>query len=595
MVQRKLTYYFTAISTEPEVSSSLGHLSFLHLPYRVRYRIYVLAGLVRFCPISFNHEGPRSRMCMGPGLEDELVDYPCFYEARRLHPLDTVDCFPGCHCPPLPSSLLCLSRRISDEVLRILYSQNSSTISRIEAWGLKPILNLHPSSLRYIRILTIHLNACQCFYAQPFDFLDCHEDPSSHPIFTCHASCQEYGAHDQPLRRTTRHLEAILQEWNVIVCRLVKYCRLESMRLDLVCDTADIETAEHFIDSLSPIRPLIASIRLSRDPSWKHSLLAQRAVSALIGQKRQEAPRNMSKTYYLPPEILEHILSYSQLVAPFDLEWCTDRGLVPFDCCSSCTATLTYCLCSHHHGFSPSCTCWRLPLHLFLVSRQVNHIAKIMFYQRNRFIILTTDNRLGGHIYSLGIDCPPIIDFFRRLPPDATFRIRSLGLVFPFPKCGRSLESATFFSKWDKTIELLLAKCNIRKLSLSLFIGQDETRYRQVSELPIDPTYKALTTRLKSMCDLNALFIYLQWPDWTKVKATLRYSAALEKEILGPKYDSGTKGKWTNMPQLCGTRRYGREYAMFAMDVWEIWPKLNDEDAYGPPVYQDTSQLYSYV
>ena len=102
------------------------------------------------------------------------------------------------------------------------------------------------------------------------------------------------------------------------------------------------------------------------------------AVYRLLGYRPvEQTRRDEPKPYHLPTEILIRILEYLELIAPFDLEWSPDRGLVPFDCCKTCTATLVCCTCSHYHGFySETCTCWRLSLSLFLVSRHVHNIAK---------------------------------------------------------------------------------------------------------------------------------------------------------------------------------------------------------------------------
>ncbi|KAI8633575.1 hypothetical protein F5Y19DRAFT_461934 [Xylariaceae sp. FL1651] len=258
MIQRKLDYYFLRRSTEPK---SLCAFSFLDLPYHVRHRIYVLAGLVRFCPVSLNQEGPRSRIFNS--ISDKLSDYACFFESRKfLGPLYTVDCIPGCRCLPLPYSLLCASRAISREVLHILYSENSFTISRSDSWGLKPLQNLSPSALSCLRTLTIRLNRCECFYSQPFRFLAAYQHTESQPLFKCHPLCQQYGVHDQPLRSRARQHAAILQEWKATVSRLAIHCRSESLRLDLICDTKDIETAHHVINDLLPIHHMHGNIGL---------------------------------------------------------------------------------------------------------------------------------------------------------------------------------------------------------------------------------------------------------------------------------------------------------------------------------------------
>ncbi|KAI0514614.1 hypothetical protein F5B22DRAFT_610166 [Xylaria bambusicola] len=585
MVQRKLDYYFQRRSIEPKISSSSScTLSFLDFPYHVRHRIYVLAGLVRFCPINLNQEGPRSRICIS--INDEPSDYACFFESRKfLGRLYTIDCIPGCYCPPFPFALLCVSRAISEEALRILYSENSFTTSRSDSWGLKPLQNLSPSTLSCLRTLTIRLNTCQCFYRQRFIFLENHQNVDSQPLFQCHPWCQQYGHHDRPLRSRARQHATLLQEWKAVVNRLAIHCHLELLRLDLVCDTEDIETAHHVIDSLSPIQNLRAcSIRLSQKPSWEHSALAQRAVSRLLGRLPEQLPQNKLNTYHLPAEILIRILEYSELVAPFDLEWSPDRGLVPFDCCKECTETLDCCTCSHYHGsYSGSCTCWRMPLSILLVSRQVNDIAKTIFFQRNRFIVLPRGGRLNDML-SCEDECPPLIQMFQRLPPDTTFLLRSIGLVFPSPPSEIDSPFANVLGKWEETVRLLAAACDTQKLSLALFIGPEylnrECKW-ELSRRPSSPSLQALTVRLREVQGLQDLFIYIKWPKYTAWDGSVRYSAALEKEVLGPGYDSKIRGKWIHVARLWydGETREGR--SVFAPDGRRIWPRPYHEDAYG--------------
>ncbi|KAI1169444.1 hypothetical protein F4777DRAFT_592722 [Nemania sp. FL0916] len=289
MVQRILDRYFLRRSIEPRTSSSCT-LSFLHLPYYIRRRIYVLSGLVRFCPINLNQEGPRSeiykRMDHEPSdsARFEPFDFACFFESRKFMGSSyTIDCIPGCLCSPLPASLLCVSRAVSDEALRILYSENSFTIGGSGSWGLRPLLNLSPSALSCLHTLTIRLNDCQCFYLQSFGFLADFPDRESQPVFTCHPSCRQYGTHDRPLRSRARQHAAILQQWKSTVSKLAIHCRLESLRLDLVCDTADIETAHHVIDGLSPIQNLRAcSIRLSQQMHGNIGLLYVFALPRLL-------------------------------------------------------------------------------------------------------------------------------------------------------------------------------------------------------------------------------------------------------------------------------------------------------------------------
>lgn len=592
MVQRKLDYYLQrSIQPKPSSLPSPCAPSFLDLPYQIRYRIYVLVGLVRFCPISFNQEGPRARYYLSK--DNQSSDYTCFFESRKfMGRLYERDCRPACHCPPLPFSLLYISCAISKEVSHILYSENSFTIGRSDSWGLKPLRNLNVSALSCLRVLTVRLNHCECLYEGEFRSLRSIQGPEFQGLFSCHPLCQHYGAHDQPLRSRARQHAAILQEWQDMVGRLAAHCRLESLRLDLVCDTQDMETAHDVVNRLSPLQNLGAcSIRLSQRPSWQHSALARQTACRLVDRLPEQIPENKPKTYHLPPEILSHILEYSELVAPFDLEWSPDRGLVPFDCCKECTATLDCCTCSFYHGaHSRSCMCWRLPLSIFLVGRQVYNIAKTVFYQRNRFIVLPEGGRLDD-LGSCRVAFPALTHLFTRLPPNTAPLLRSIGLVVSLPVSAQGAAYAQLLTEMGNVIRLLLTACNTRTLKLALFMDHTyEIGHDPEPEAILQSSYQNLTKRFGEIRNLQDLFIYLQWPNCSTADGTVRYSSELEKEILGSGYDSKARGKWAHLPRLW-FNGMSREGPVFAADGRRIWPKPYGEYAFGPP----TPPPYTYV
>ncbi|KAI0382528.1 hypothetical protein F5Y04DRAFT_252861 [Hypomontagnella monticulosa] len=590
MVQRKLDYYLQSStqSGSPSLPPSCT-LSFLDLPYQIRCRIYFLAGLVRFCPIDFNQEGPRARYYLSE--ENQSSDYACFFKSRKfMGHLYELDCRPACRCPPLPFSLLCISRTISKEVSCILYSKNSFTISRSNPWGLKPLRNLNPYALSCLRVLNICLNDCECRYNGAFQSLRTVQGPEVQGLFLCHPACRRYGFHNKPLRHQARQDAATLLEFDNIIARLAAHCQLESLRLDVVCDTEDLETAHEVVRRLLLIQKLgDCSIRLSQKPSWQHSALAKQTTRQLVDCPPDQAEDIKLRTYHLPHEILAHILQYSELVAPFDLEWSPGRGLVPFDCCKKCTATLDHCTCSFYHGaYSRSCTCWRLPLSIFLVSRQVHGIAKGIFYQRNRFVILPK----GGRLDDLG-SCqrpfPGLTTLFRKLPRNTTQLLRSICLVVCLPESAPAYSQ--LLTEWRNIIRLLLTVCDTGKLTLSLFLGHKYEMDRgPESEVALRSSYQDLIRCLGEVRHLQDLFIYIQWPNYTTTSTTARYSSELEKEVLGPNYDSMTKGKWARLPKLW-YNGMSREGPVFAADGRRVWPRPYGDDAYGPP----TPPPYIYV
>jgi hypothetical protein len=579
------------MQAEPPPSSPSRALSFLDLPYKVRHYIYLLAGLVRYCPINMNQEGPRARHCLSKG--DLTSDDTCYFESRKfMGKLYELDCKPACHCPPLPFSLLSVSRALSEEVAHILYSENSFTISRSGPWGLKPLRNLKITALSSLRFLAIRLNHCECIYNLPFPSLRMSQGPEFQGLFRCHPLCQEYAVHDSPLRSRWRQHAAILQEWQDMVGKLNSHCQLGSLRLELVCDTQDMDSARDVVEILSPIRNLGAcSIRLSRNPSWQHSALARLTARRLVSGFPRATAQEKPRTYHLPTEILTRILEYSEIVAPFDLEWSADQGLVPLDCCTKCTATLDFCACSFYHGaYSSTCTCWRLPLHIFLVSHQVYEISKRIFYERNHFIILPNKGRLDNLESSQGV-LPALTEWVKRLPPGTGNLLRSLGLVISLPDSVLSSSYTRLLADWEDALLLLLTACDMKRLTLSLFMGHKREFGRGPEpDALLRSSYQALSEPVRRMYDLQNLFIYLQWPFYTTAAGTIQCSAELEKEILGTGYHSSRRGKWARLPRLW-YHGISREGPVFAADGRRIWPRPNIEDSPSSPA----PSVYTYV
>ena len=373
MPQRKLELYF-ATSSKPYNHNAK---TFLHLPYRVRRQIYVLAGLVRFCPIDLNQEGMR--------LEDidlKDINNHCFYQSRKFTgKYYGIDSGVPCKCPRLPSSLLYASRAISNEVTYILYSENKFTINYRGARGLRPLRNLSRQALQALQSLTIRLNNCSCIYG--FSWY------TESIIRPCHTLCEEHALHDRPISNSARQDISLLQEWTTLIERFTAEIHTGRLKLSLVCDVKNPETAHHVIAPLNNIPRLKdCAIRLGKSPDWEIHSLARESVTCVTGQSLLK--NSTAYNYHLPEEIIEHILSFTDLVAPFELEWCFDKGLVPFDCCKTCTETLDCCCCSFYHAaFSSSCTCWRLPVSFFLVNRTFRRIATSIFYSQNYFTLIS--------------------------------------------------------------------------------------------------------------------------------------------------------------------------------------------------------------
>ena len=595
MVQRKLDYYFQH-SAQPKNSSesflpsypSPCVIPFLDLPYQIRRRVYILLGLVRFCPVNLNQEGPRAWHYLRGGNKcPYYYSYVCLYQARRFSGKYYQDgSMPSCRCPPLPVALLLVCRTMSEEASHILYSENSFTICKSDSWGFKPLRNLNSSALSSLRTLTVRLNRCDCLYIAEFETLRHAPESELEGFFSCHPFCKDQGFHDKPLRNRARQHAVILQEWQDIVARFATHCRLESMRLDFICDTQDMETAKHVISQLSPLQNIGAcSIRLSQKSSWLHAALARETSRHLVGHLSDQ---HKPMSYHLPPEILTHILGYSELIAPFDLEWRPEHGLVPFDCCKKCTVTLDCCTCLPHQGaYSETCTCWKFPLSIFLVSRQVYNISKTIFYQRNHFVILPKGEKrrpdrpntfipIGLQLNDRPEDFqnayPAVADFFTRLPPDNARLLRSLGVLVPFPETLLGDEYGGTLAKWRNSVRIIYSKCDTANLRLAVFLGYpDRWISRTLDEHNMRSAYTAFADPLREMKNLRDLFVYVEWPMYSMSDNQVRLSSILEKKVLGSDYDSASRGKWDRLFRLWYNQK-STEGPVYAPNGHRIWP-----------------------
>lgn len=616
MVQRKLDFYWRRNPPAAQRTCT----SFLSLPFSVRRRIYVLAGLVRVCPINMNQEGPRSRRLLkkqrdvdtmksfarlgnyiqwptrSTFLSDDDLSasepYACVFQYRTCDghgPLEGI--VTACICLPLPASLLYLSREISEEVLKILYSENSFTVGRSDVWGLTPLQQLSRSALRNIRRLSIRFNSCGCIYGKRmygglFEELCPLQGPRKYGLFSCHPDCEESGFHDRPVQLHARQYAIVFDELKCVVTKVAARCNLRLLNLDLICDTKDMATAQEVASHLLPLRNLRSvAIRLSQNPNWHHSMLCQELVRQLTSQelgnnKTWQLPP--PRSYRLPVEVITLILEYSELVAPFDLEWCKYRGLAPFDCCTTCTLASDSCACAAYHGASsPTCTCWRLPLNIFLVSHQVHKIAQTIFYRRNHFVLLPKGGRLDD-LHLCREPFPDVADMLESLPPVATSLICSLGIVISLPSTNR--EDA--HEKWDSIVSQIKTRVNTRNLRLTLYMNF----YTVIDAyFPLQETHRSFAMRLKELSPLKDVCIYSQWPFGSWSGGRGEWDIDLEREILGSAYKVKRSGKSVDIGAKIWTNERSHFSQLVAPDGRILWPlRTFEPDAYGrslPPLY----------
>ena len=522
MSQQRLERYFS----RHQKPSRQGKLSLLDLPSAVRHRIDILAGLVRFCPIDLNREGSRAELHLSHN------DGACFYRHRKFHGrfygCNTGETVVHCGCSKLPYSLLYVSKAISKEVVHTLYSGNQFSISAHGKGGLEPLQRLRPGALAALRSLSIRLNNCSCVYG--------HSSFPGRDISPCHRLCKGYGIHDKAIGSEARQDKALLRAWCDLAQTLSRSITPGVLKFSLACDVKDLHTANQIIAPLKQFSSLeTTSIRLGEKPNHELYELARSRAVRLIGQL--DSNSSYSYSYHLPEEVLEQILSYTDLIASYDLEWLPGHGLVPFDCCKTCVATLDSCSCAFYHAaFSSTCTCWRLPISLFLTSRVVRRIATAAFYSKNRFVP-PPDQLDWRRIYmKTGKFHSPLTRFLERLPPAGLIHLRRIALIFPDLDPEAFLLDKRKTTEWLRAIEVL-PNLDLSRLTLALYIdsapymsdvwptpAQRQKRFLRVLQL------------LAPVAKIRKFFVFVD-------HETEQFEGLLEKSIIGRDYDSIANGK----------------------------------------------------
>ena len=587
MPQQLLNRYFLSDSKPFRPSGT----SFLDLPVKVRRRVYVLAGLVRFCPIDLNLEGAdrqnyinevRSRQRSHVSYDD-MFPNRCYYYSKRFGIYDERY---NCICPPLPYHLLYVSRTISAEVSSILYSENSFQISRSNRRGLKPLRNLNPKALASLRSITIRLRSNSCIIGH-----NCRTPPRD---CGCHPLCNTQNLHDKPLSHSARQDRAILEEWSSLIDKISVHVRPSFLRMSVVCDVKNDQTALLFLEPFFRVPRLRdCAIRLGQKPNLALQYRAERTTRQAMGLSFDTTKPLFQR--HLPGEVLTHILGYTDLIAPFDLEWRPDKGLAPFDCCKKCTDTLEVCCCSFYHAaFSSTCTCWRLPISIFLVCHKVRGLATHIFYTRNRFIILPRSGKNCG--FSQRTPAQGGLSLFlASLPLYAWKDLRYVQWTLPpiYPDYMLPGEEGTL--DWSETIGLLSDNADLSKLSLTINMSlqrqdpefhepwhlQPRTTPPGCYETAMMATYQRILKPMVRLQGLRNLFVHLsrQAVAWELKDLNER---RLENLVMGKGYDSASRGKFRE--PILWNDGYSDEGPVFRPDGYQIWPPdwsySSDEEPY---------------
>jgi hypothetical protein len=328
--------------------------------------------------------------------------------------------------------------------------------------------------------------------------------------------------------------------------------------------------------------PILAAcnLRLSNKPFLNGiEDLARDAVLKLTG-KSSDALGSPFRFTDLPREIQLHILQYTDLVTNEDIAWCPDPtpagpkickssildwnngSAYDFTCCGKCSHVIDSCCCFlMHTAFSSSCTCWRMPVSLFSINRQMREDAIAIFYSQNHFLILPP-RKLGEHDRPL-----QVLRFLTRFAAHGIKHLQSV--TWMLPEYAYMNWGPRTLGEWDLAVDICAKEISLQRLSFTLDLsyharrrseyGSEYSRYRPLSISHLeDLEWHSGLSIVESMARHKGwknVYVHLSWPWHNPDNSNDPYSSAeearelreqqeavLEQQVMGP--DSVADGKY---------------------------------------------------
>jgi hypothetical protein len=234
-------------------------------------------------------------------------------------------------------ALMLTCRFVHAETSLLFYSTNCFVVRFNCTGDLRALRLLRPSLLHVLTSLTVQLNVAEGHRGEPY-----------HAPENCPRSNNEL------LQANRSFAQCLISEWETTIHDISSHIKPDTLNFGLICDVADINTAQRVVAPLRQLPPLVAChIRLN--PSLTNVSGLQRtardAVIQVKGRKSFSSPFNYAR---LPLELRIRILEYTDLVTPLnEVEWVLghghDRGYqLPFlplkrPCLTSCEPCYDVC------------------------------------------------------------------------------------------------------------------------------------------------------------------------------------------------------------------------------------------------------------
>lgn len=528
--------------TEMQKCNSETRASFLGVPKSVRREIYIFAGARRPCPIDLNLERyDRARFSRHCDFRYKKTHHRCLFRRRRAWPsiLGDGNYRVECVCEKVPYSLLFTCRKVSLEVMRVLYSENQFVVCEGNYSGLWPLCGLTSTPLSSLTTLTVYLNRCMRLSRHSLSSIGKKDCVGR----TRNCQC----GYRSPLGRFHTQTNSTIANWEATCKHLARFITPSRLHLTLICDTSDPAVARHVLHHLQLLRPLAScTIRLSKTYDKRLGSLAKK------GSRAACLLPNVFPSSSLPLEIQYRVLQYTTLSRELPITFEPMRGCTTSQfCCGRCSPSLAFCCCPQlSASYSETCKCWVFPGPLFALNHATRRFALEIFGSENHFIV-------DHPSYYLNSVAPApflgLLDMLQRLPLGTCRYIRKL--TFSMPDFS-PVRMTALYGNWDlewrataRFIRKMLVASNLTlTLDLSGLRGVNYSKYcrsreneRNVRECRF--LYQRLVAPIaEHVQGMKDFFVHLSWPE-DSIERELR-EEMLERMVCGKDYVARDRGKY---------------------------------------------------
>ncbi|KAF4614394.1 hypothetical protein G7Y89_g15344 [Cudoniella acicularis] len=545
MSQQRIPLFFPY--TSKKTSSPTTEPPFLSLPRKLRLKIYQHAGLISENIIHLNNWNPSRRRFKDPRMWESGHD-PRYWDPWGSAWLT--------RSAPLPTNLLPVCKSIHGELLTVLYGSNRFVISRKLSpprGGLKMLEHLRDTTLRELRFLTIRVNVSSC------ENFCC--GSRGYKCGNSIQPCPSPISHDTPLNHESDTDQLVISQWHRICTQLARSISPGKLALYVICDCADITTAQMVI------KPLL-------------SLPALRDCGIRLAMHADEEISDLAKDTELQLRILEFtsLINYTVTCEQKRMDYgvrCRKMGSIAEsnnynndDVIYVDNRPLLQCFCGYaHSAFTFRCDCKDriFPSSIFLVSRQFREAAMRVFYGQNKFVVSmegfipkipVSQRLLDGENIEETVNDPPevsIVPGLADFPHSSIKYLTKLQLKFAWHELEYLQPNSTGWKHWLDTIGLLSRVANLAVLTIELNFNErfypDIWMKKPTFDLEYEgnmlKTYETFIRPMSVLHGMKRLFVYLNWDTSYECLYDGReeHEAILEEIVMGESYDAWEHGK----------------------------------------------------